>query len=143
MPLIITTTTVIVNYTVDDAVTYGTSKNDTNALCWINEIFGAIFGFVLLNHHDLYVVQHCLSLLLYQFCVQCLVKIKQGVETTQITVYFSVGGGNKGNTNIMSLWNFNNYYLTDSLKPLVYSYLIKISIGFFFLLKKNTTKGLP
>ena len=47
VPLVITTTTVIVNYTVDDAVRYGTSKNGTNALCWINEIFGAIFGFVL------------------------------------------------------------------------------------------------
>ena len=33
MPLIITTTTVIGNNTVDDAVRYCTSENGTNALC--------------------------------------------------------------------------------------------------------------
>ena len=46
VPIVITTITIIINYTVDGAVRYGTDVDGTRGLCWINEKYGAIFAFV-------------------------------------------------------------------------------------------------
>ena len=46
VPLVISTITVIINYTVDGAVRYGTDVDGTRGLCWINEKYSAIFAFV-------------------------------------------------------------------------------------------------
>ena len=46
IPLLITIPTIIVNYTIDDAVRYGTDIDGSRGLCWINDTFSAIIAFV-------------------------------------------------------------------------------------------------
>ena len=45
-PLLITIPTIIVNYTIDDAVLYGTDIDGSLGLCWINDTLSAIIAFV-------------------------------------------------------------------------------------------------
>ena len=46
IPLLITILTIIVNYTIDDAVRYGTDIDGSLGLCWINDTLSAIIAFV-------------------------------------------------------------------------------------------------
>ena len=46
IPLLITIPTIIVNYTIDDAVLYGTDIDGSLGLCWINDTLSAIIAFV-------------------------------------------------------------------------------------------------
>ena len=47
VPLLITTITVIINYTVKGAVRYGTDKDGTRGLCWINNMTALLIAFVI------------------------------------------------------------------------------------------------
>ena len=47
VPLLITTITVIINYTVKGAVRYGTDKDGTRGLCWINDMTVSLVAFVI------------------------------------------------------------------------------------------------
>ena len=46
IPLLITIPTIIVNYTIDDAVRYGTDIDGSRGECWINDPVSAIIAFV-------------------------------------------------------------------------------------------------
>ena len=46
IPLLITIPTIIVNYTIDDAVRYGTDIDGSPGLCWINDTLSLIIAFV-------------------------------------------------------------------------------------------------
>ena len=46
IPLLITIPTIIVNYTIDDAVRYGTDIDGSRGWCWINDTLSAIIAFL-------------------------------------------------------------------------------------------------